>query len=79
MPIIKQAIKKLASDKKREARNDATRKNIQSLLKKARKSPTPKAVTQVFSALDKAVKRNIVHANRAARLKSRLAKLLGKK
>jgi small subunit ribosomal protein S20 len=79
MPIIKQAIKKLASDKKRQQRNDRVRKNIQSLLKKARKKPTQKAVTSVFSALDKASKRNIIHPNKAARLKSRLSKLLQKK
>ncbi len=79
MPIIKQAIKKLAADRKRQAKNDDTRKKIHSLIKKARKTPTQKSLTSVFSALDKAAKRNIIHPNKAARLKSRLSKLLRKK
>lgn len=79
MPIIKQAIKKLASDRKRQAKNNLVRNNIHALLKKARKTPTQKTITSVFSALDKAAKQNIVHPNKAARLKSRLSKLLKKK
>lgn len=79
MPIIRQAIKKLAGDRKRQAKNDATRKNIRSLIKKTRKTPTRKSLSAVFSALDKAVKRNVIHPNKASRLKSRLSKLLRKK
>ena len=49
------------------------------LVKTMRKSPSAKTLAQIFSAVDKAVKRNIIHANKAARFKSRLAALLAKK
>lgn len=55
------------------------RANVRSIVKKARELRTPKALAAAYKILDKAGKRNIVHHNKAARLKSRLAKLLGKK
>jgi ribosomal protein S20 len=34
------------------------------------------SLTEAFSAVDKAVKRNLIHKNKAARLKSQLSKLV---
>ena len=48
------------------------------VIKEARKSATPKTLTDAFSVLDKAVKSHLIHKNKAARLKSRLSKLLKK-
>ncbi len=79
MPLTKRAIKKMYHDRKRTAGNEIVRKSLHKLVKAYRKHPTPKALTQVFQALDKAAKRNIIHRNHAARLKSRLSKLLKKK
>lgn len=73
MPIIKSAIKKVRKDKKRTARNKVRENVLKSLIKKARSEKTPKALTAVFSALDKAVKVNLIHKNKANRLKSRLS------
>lgn len=74
MPIIKSAKKKMRKDKKRTLRNDLIQKDLKSLLKNARREPSVKTFSAVFSKLDKAVKTHLVHANTAARLKSRLAK-----
>lgn len=74
MPIIKSAIKKLRKDKIRTARNKAKKENLKDLIKKARLQKTPENLRVVYSALDKAVKTNLIHQNKAARLKSRLSK-----
>ncbi|MBI5449229.1 30S ribosomal protein S20 [Candidatus Gottesmanbacteria bacterium] len=78
MPITKQAEKKLRRDKKTSTKNASVRLKLRKLIKITRKSPTPKTLSAVFAALDKAAKRNIIHKNKAGRLKSRLARLLAK-
>lgn len=74
MPIIKSAIKKVRKDKARTERNQKRGLNLKSLIKKTRKEKSDKNLKAVFSALDKAVKVNLIHKNKAARLKSRLTK-----
>lgn len=76
MPVIESAKKKLRQDKKRTNRNDLMRVQLKSLLKKATKEKSAAAVTKVFVAVDKAAKNHIIHKNKAARLKSRMSKLL---
>lgn len=78
MPIIARAIKKLRHDHRRALDNAKTRDTLRVLVKKARKSPTTKTISAAFRALDKAAKHNVVHSNKASRLKSRLARLLRK-
>lgn len=75
MPIIKSAQKALRQTKKRTIVN----KRVKDNLKKAVKTLTegeksPEQLKQVYKAADLAVKKNLIHANKAARLKSRLAK-----
>ncbi|EKD87412.1 MAG: hypothetical protein ACD_36C00092G0005 [uncultured bacterium] len=79
MPITAQAIKKLSHDRKRSRQNTTIAKTLQDTIRAVRKSPTEKKLTEAYTKLDKAVKRGIIHANKAARLKSRLSKLLKKK
>ena len=79
MPIIKSAVKALRQDKKRAKNNMPVKKKFREAVKKARKKPTLKNLKQAYSILDKAAKKKIIHKNKAARLKSRLAKLLKKK
>lgn len=76
MPVIKSAIKKLRQDKKREIQNDLKRRSLKSLVNKAKKTPSAKTVQAAFSALDRAVKNNLIHKNKAARTKSSLSKNL---
>ncbi len=79
MPAIKSAKKKLRVDKKRESANKRTEVLIRLSIKKAQRKPTPKSIQEAFSIIDKGVKKNIIHKNKAARIKSRLSKLLSKK
>lgn len=74
MPIIKSAIKKLRKDRNRTIFNKAKKENLKALIKKTRIEKSPANLQAVFSALDKAAKTNLIHKNKAARLKSRLSK-----
>ena len=69
MPITKQAAKKLRHDRAITKQNTKNKATLKSLVKK-RKSPTQKSITTATSALDKAVKRHLIHKNAAARTKS---------
>ena len=75
MPVIKSAIKKLRKDKVRTVRNDIFRKTLERAVGAAKKQKTAKAVSAASSLVDRAVKKNLLHKNRAARIKSGLAKL----
>jgi small subunit ribosomal protein S20 len=79
MPIIARAAKKLRHDKKRTIQIAVIRAGIRTIVKSFRKSPSKKSLDKVFQALDKAAKRNVIHKNKSARLKSRLSKLIAKK
>lgn len=74
MPIIKSAIKKVRKDKIRTARNKKRELTLKALIKKARVTKSAKDTQAAFSALDKAAKVNLIHKNKASRLKSRLSK-----
>lgn len=76
MPLLKQARKKMRHDKRRTIANSHKKIALKKLVKQMRKTPTSKNLTPVFSALDKAVKTNLIHKNKANRLKSRLSKTL---
>ncbi len=80
MPVIKSAIKKLRKDRKREGENRVLRAKLDVAIRQAKKaSSTPgksgSKVKEAYSIIDRAVKRNIIHKNKAARIKSSLAKL----
>jgi len=79
MPITKQAAKKMRHDRNRTTQTISIRESLRTLVKAMRKTPSAKTLTKAFSALDKAAKRNIIHDNKAARLKASLARLIIKK
>lgn len=64
----------MRKDKLRTKRNAAREENLRGLIKKVRADKSGENLTAVFSALDKAVKVNLIHKNKASRLKSRLSK-----
>lgn len=74
MPVIKSAIKKLRRDRKREKENEAFISRMENAVRKARKSKSKKDVSGAFSLLDKALKKHLIHKNKAARLKSGISK-----
>ena len=79
MPVTKQAKKKLRQDLKREIKNRDLKSKFKKTLKVTRTSPTAKKLSEASKVIDKAAKKNVIHKNKAARLKSRLAKLSGSK
>lgn len=78
MPVIKSAIKKLKQSKVRATRNRKVRDGVKELVAKFRKKPTRESYSKITSVLDKAAKNNVLHKNKASRLKSRLSSLLTK-
>ena len=73
MPVTKQAKKKLRKDKKREKRNLKIKSTFKKAIKKTKKNPSAKNLTEARKVIDKAAKKGVIHKNKAARIKSRLA------
>ena len=73
MPLTKQAKKKLRKDIKREKENLKLKNKFKKTVKKTKESLTPKSLTEASKVIDKAAKKGIIHKNKAARIKSRLA------
>lgn len=76
MPVIKSAKKKLRADKKREKNNNEWRSTFKRVLKTARRSHTRENIAKATEIIDKMAKKNLIHKNKAARLKSGLSKLI---
>jgi len=81
MPIIKSAKKALRQSKRKNARNVVYKTKISKTKKSITKGLIAKDVEKAsgdlkifFKAVDKAAKKNVIHKNKANRLKSRLAK-----
>ncbi|MDR9400970.1 MAG: 30S ribosomal protein S20 [Psychroflexus sp.] len=74
----KSSLKRIRGDKTKKERNRYQHKTTRSAIKdfKAieKKEEAQKKLPEVFSMIDKLSKRNIVHSNKAARLKSSLAR-----
>ena len=76
MPITKSAKKALRQSKRRALRNKKRKKQVKEGIKLFSKNPTKKTLGAAISLIDRAVKKNIFHKNKAARLKSQLTKQL---
>ena len=74
MPILKHAKKKLKQDKKRTIQNKKLKEVYKKLVKTATADKKAESVSLAFSALDKAVKKNLLNKNKVARMKSQLTK-----
>ena len=74
MPIIKSAKKRQKTARKATIRNFKTKRNLKSALKTLTKKVNHKNFSSVQSNVDKAVKKHLIHKNKAARLKSKAAK-----
>jgi small subunit ribosomal protein S20 len=74
VPNIKAAIKWTRQSEKRRIRNLDTKTRLKTLFKKAALSLEPTAMADVERRFDKAAQKGIIHPNKAARKKSRLAK-----
>jgi small subunit ribosomal protein S20 len=78
MPIIKSAAKKLRQSAKHQLHNQSTKRKVKEVLDLFKDKPSKASFAKAASFLDKAAKTKLFHPNKAARLKSRLAKLLVK-
>ena len=85
MPIKHNALKQLRKDRVRQTRNQAVRSQLKTLTRELtgllRQQKTEEARTllrQVSSLYDRAAKKGVVHANTAARHKSRLSRRLAR-
>jgi small subunit ribosomal protein S20 len=74
VPNIKAAVKWTRQSEKRRKRNLDTKTRLKTIFKKAKASGDPATVSTVESQFDKAAQKGIIHPNKAARKKSRLAK-----
>jgi len=74
MPVTKSAKKKLKQDKKRTLRNNELKNLFKNSVKTAKRKPTSENLRKAFKAIDKTAKANIIHRNKAARIKSNLSK-----
>jgi small subunit ribosomal protein S20 len=73
MPIIKSAKKALRSSTRKHEANLEFKEKLRDSIKKA----NSKTINKAYSVIDKAAKKNLIHKNKAARLKSALIKKIG--
>ena len=78
----KSALKRIRQAEKRRVHNKYYAKTARNAVKKLRDTSEKGAATEMFpkvtAMLDKLAKRNIIHKNKAANLKSKLAKHINK-
>jgi small subunit ribosomal protein S20 len=85
MPKRRAAVKSLRVDRKKHQRNLVIKREIKKALKKFQELFTAKNfaeaktnLSKIYSLLDKAAKKNIMHPNTASRKKARLARKISK-
>jgi len=78
MPVTKSAKKALKQQIRRARENDKTRRAYKLAIKKFKKESTFKNLSCAYSKIDRAAKKNVIHKNKAARLKAQLSKLTAK-
>ncbi|MBV9717710.1 MAG: 30S ribosomal protein S20 [Candidatus Eremiobacteraeota bacterium] len=76
MPNIKAAEKWVLQSEKRALRNKGVKSRLKTLYRSAADSKETQAAAQVESAFDKAAAKGVIHPNKAARKKARLAQAL---
>lgn len=72
MPRTKSAQKQMRQARSRTARNRSQRSALRTALKQARS--TAESRPEAVKLLDRAARKRLIHPNKAARLKSQLAK-----
>ena len=82
MPNSKQASKRLRQNDKARIHNKALRTSMRTAMKRVLRAGDPEsarvALASAMKRVDKCAKRHVIHANAAARYKSRLSKFVSK-
>jgi len=76
MPVTKTAKRALRSSKQKASVNFDIRKKLEIAIRDARKSKSLEEIKKAISLSDRAVKKNVIHKNKSARIKKSLSKLL---
>lgn len=76
MPVTKSAKRALRKDRRREKVNKSRKKRMKEAIKNFMKNINFENFKKAVSLIDRAAKNKVIHKNKAARLKSRLAKVL---
>jgi small subunit ribosomal protein S20 len=79
MPILANAKKALRVSKKKTLINKRVKSLLKTFVDKVFKSPTAENASEAFSRVDKAVKKNVIHKNKAARMKQQISKVVAGK
>jgi small subunit ribosomal protein S20 len=79
MPLLKHAKKKQRQDIKKTIEQKKLKTLYKQLIKKVKEAPTQEGANAAYKAIDKAAKINMLHDNKAAHLKSDVAKALAGK
>lgn len=70
------AMKRQRQNEKRQLRNLSARSGLKTAVKKVRTSPTKETLAQAIPVIDKTASKGIIPKRRAARMVSRLTKLV---
>lgn len=78
MPVTKTAKRALRGSIQKGFVNKLILSKLDTAIRQAKKSKTLIKITQVISLADRAAKKRVIHKNKAARIKSQMAKLMPK-
>lgn len=80
MPQHKSPLKHMRTDKKRKVRNNYVKRTITTLTKELQQSPenAEAKLNELYSQLDKAAQKGVIHKRTATRRKARLASFVNK-
>lgn len=73
MPITKSAQKALRNSLHKQENNTRVKSQMKTAVKTFTEGPTAEKLKEAYSRIDRAVKNNLLHRNKAARQKSQLA------
>lgn len=76
MPILANAKKALRSSQRKAKVNRVIKTRVKTATDSLKAAPSSDNLSRLFGAIDKAVKANLFHRNKAARLKSKASKLM---
>lgn len=79
MPVTKTAKRALRGSRSKEIVNKITISKLEAAIRLARKTKNSKEILKAISLADRAAKRKVIHKNKAARIKSQIAKLMTSK
>lgn len=79
MPIIASAKKQLRQSLKKATRNQALKSRMKSQVKTALAKKDPESIRLAVKTIDKAAKHQLIHKNKAGRLKSKVMSAPAKK